>query len=33
MTTGMRVTTQWRDEREGHINDIEGFIPSEGSCV
>ncbi|MCH1513267.1 MAG: OB-fold domain-containing protein [Acidimicrobiales bacterium] len=33
MITGMRVTTQWRDEREGHINDIEGFIPIEGSGV
>lgn len=27
MSTGMRVTAKWRDEREGHIADIEGFIP------
>ncbi len=31
MTTGMRVTPRWRDEREGHINDIECFVP-EGSA-
>jgi uncharacterized protein len=30
MSTGMRVTARWRDEREGHINDIECFVP-EGS--
>ena len=33
MMTGMRVTIQWRDEREGHIHDIEGFVPLEGSSV
>ena len=27
MSTGMRVTVQWRDEREGHIADIAGFVP------
>jgi uncharacterized OB-fold protein len=30
MSTGMRVTPRWRAEREGHINDIECFVP-EGS--
>jgi uncharacterized OB-fold protein len=30
MATGMRVTASWRDEREGHIRDIECFVP-EGS--
>ena len=24
--TGMRVTAQWKEEREGHISDLEGFI-------
>jgi uncharacterized OB-fold protein len=24
--TGLRVTARWRDEREGHINDIECFV-------
>lgn len=28
MSTGMRVTARWRDEREGHIRDIEGFVPA-----
>ena len=27
VSTGMRVTAQWRDEREGHIRDLECFIP------
>ena len=27
MSTGMRVTPRWRAEREGHINDIECFVP------
>lgn len=27
MSTGMRVTARWRDEREGHIRDIAGFVP------
>ncbi|HJP65667.1 MAG TPA: OB-fold domain-containing protein [Actinomycetota bacterium] len=31
MSTGMRVTVRWRDERKGHINDIECFEP-EGSA-
>ena len=29
MSTGMRVAVKWRDEREGHIRDIEGFVPEE----
>lgn len=31
MSTGMRVTLQWREERVGHIADIAGFVPGEGS--
>ena len=27
VSTGMRVRVRWRDEREGHINDIECFEP------
>lgn len=27
MSTGMRVTARWRDEREGHIADVECFVP------
>jgi uncharacterized OB-fold protein len=27
MSIGMRVVPRWRDEREGHINDIECFVP------
>jgi uncharacterized OB-fold protein len=27
MSTGMRVVPKWRAEREGHINDIECFVP------
>ncbi|HEX2382864.1 MAG TPA: OB-fold domain-containing protein [Acidimicrobiales bacterium] len=27
MSVGMRVVPRWRDEREGHINDIECFVP------
>ncbi|OWY63513.1 hypothetical protein B7486_52705 [cyanobacterium TDX16] len=27
MSTGMRVQVRWKDEREGHINDIEAFVP------
>ncbi|MDH3754268.1 MAG: OB-fold domain-containing protein [Acidimicrobiia bacterium] len=27
MRTGMRVRARWRDEREGHVRDIEGFVP------
>ena len=27
MATGMRVRAKWRDEREGHIRDIECFVP------
>ena len=30
MATGMKVTPRWRDEREGHINDIECFEPEGG---
>ena len=25
--TGMRVTPRWRDERSGHISDLECFVP------
>jgi uncharacterized OB-fold protein len=28
MSTGMRVQVRWRDEREGHINDIECWEPA-----
>jgi uncharacterized OB-fold protein len=27
MVTGMRVVPRWRDEREGHINDLECWEP------
>jgi uncharacterized OB-fold protein len=27
MRTGMRVAARWRDERKGHIRDIECFVP------
>ncbi len=27
MSTGMRVQARWRDDRVGHINDIECFVP------
>jgi len=27
VATGMRVRAQWRAEREGHITDIECFVP------
>jgi uncharacterized OB-fold protein len=30
MATGMRVRARWRAEREGHINDIEAFVPLGG---
>ena len=30
MSTGMHVTPRWRAEREGHINDIECFVPEGG---
>jgi uncharacterized OB-fold protein len=30
MATGMHVTPRWRAEREGHINDIECFVPDGG---
>jgi uncharacterized OB-fold protein len=30
MATGMRVTPRWRDEREGHILDLECWEPSHG---
>ena len=29
MATGMRVRVRWRDEREGHIGDIECFEPED----
>ncbi len=31
MATGMRVRARWRDDREGHIADIEGFVPEADS--
>ena len=31
MSTGMRVQIRWAAEREGHIKDIEAFVP-EGSA-
>ena len=31
MRTGMRVKAVWRDEREGHIRDIEKFVPEGGA--
>ncbi len=27
MSTGMRVTPRWKDERAGRIDDIEAFVP------
>ena len=27
METGMRVSIKWKNETEGHIQDIEGFVP------
>jgi uncharacterized OB-fold protein len=29
MATGMRVRIRWREERQGHIADIAGFVPEE----
>ena len=31
MSTGLRVKARWRDERIGHIKDIECFEPEEAS--
>ena len=31
MATGMRVRARWRDEREGHIRDIECFEPEDAA--
>lgn len=31
MATGMRVTVKWADEREGHITDLQCFVPEEAS--
>ncbi len=28
MSTGMRVVPRWRDERQGRIDDIEGWVPA-----
>ena len=33
MRTGMRVELVWRDEREGHITDIAGFIAAAPSTT
>jgi uncharacterized OB-fold protein len=30
--TGLRVVAKWRDEREGHIQDIECFVPEGASA-
>ena len=27
LSFGMRLVARWREEREGHIADIEGFVP------
>jgi uncharacterized protein len=27
METGMRVSARWKDERTGHITDVEAFVP------
>jgi len=27
LATGMRVSAVWREEREGHIADLVGFVP------
>ena len=27
LSTGMRVEARWREDREGQINDLEGFVP------
>ena len=32
VSTGMRVAAKWRAEREGHINDIECFVPEGASA-
>ncbi|HEY8527903.1 MAG TPA: OB-fold domain-containing protein [Acidimicrobiales bacterium] len=29
MATGMRVTPRWKDERQGRIDDIEAWVPTE----
>lgn len=29
MSTGMRVQVRWAEEREGHITDIEAFVPEQ----
>ena len=31
LSVGMRVTARWRSEREGHIADLEGFVPEDSS--
>ena len=31
MRTGMRVKARWREERVGHIRDIECFVPEDGA--
>src|SRR5581483_7547096 len=32
MSIGMRVEPRWRDEREGHITDLECFVPEGSAC-
>ena len=29
ISIGMRVTARWKEEREGHITDLAGFVPEE----
>ncbi len=31
MATGMRVQAKWREGREGHISDIEGFVQEDSA--
>lgn len=31
MQTGMRVTPRWKDERIGHITDLDAFVPDGGA--
>jgi uncharacterized OB-fold protein len=31
MSTGMRVTARWKDERQGRIDDIDAWVPEEGA--
>jgi uncharacterized OB-fold protein len=33
MSTGMRVAPRWRPERQGHITDVEAFVPGEAPVL